>query len=174
MQHVLEPEHTAKLPFNSVTIHGITEHSQSPSLIPSLTSPFPHQPWEQDTVSDTPDLSHEALPLLSSSNPLTIDGMLNKSATEFPHQQIHQSYSHREISSPVPTIYSDQPVWPLADPAEALLLRHFVQNLAIWVRFCQYLLTADKLIHCLSLIYVIPNNISKSTFRKGPDHAEFC
>lgn len=29
-------------------------------------------------------------------------------------------------------IYS-APIWPLTDPSEALLLRHFVQNLAIWV-----------------------------------------
>lgn len=31
------------------------------------------------------------------------------------------------------SIYLDKPVWPLRDPAEALLLRHYVQNLAIWV-----------------------------------------
>jgi hypothetical protein len=35
--------------------------------------------------------------------------------------------------STFPSIYLDEPVWPLTDPAEANLLRHFVQNLAIWV-----------------------------------------
>jgi len=38
------------------------------------------------------------------------------------------------LNSAVSSIYSDAPIWPLTDPSEALLLRHFVQNLAIWVR----------------------------------------
>lgn len=33
-------------------------------------------------------------------------------------------------------IYSHSPIWPLTDPSEALLLRHFVQNLAIWLDLC--------------------------------------
>jgi hypothetical protein len=35
----------------------------------------------------------------------------------------------------LPSIYLSAPVWPLTDPSEALLLRHFVQNLATWVSF---------------------------------------
>jgi hypothetical protein len=38
--------------------------------------------------------------------------------------------------STFPSIYLDEPVWPLTDPAEANLLRHFVQNLAIWLDLC--------------------------------------
>ncbi len=37
------------------------------------------------------------------------------------------------IDPPPPSIYLDTPVWPLTDPSEAVLLRHFVQNLATWV-----------------------------------------
>jgi hypothetical protein len=73
----------------------------------------------------------EPLPLIASANPLTIEGILNKGATET-LREVPQIYGHGE-GSPIPPIYSDRPVWPLADPAEAKLLRHFVQKLAIWV-----------------------------------------
>lgn len=33
----------------------------------------------------------------------------------------------------------NEPIWPLADRDEALLFRHFVQKLAIWVRLSCYL-----------------------------------
>ncbi|KAH8817319.1 hypothetical protein F5884DRAFT_853740 [Xylogone sp. PMI_703] len=33
-------------------------------------------------------------------------------------------------------IYSDQPIWPLKNSSEALLLRHYVQNLATWLDLC--------------------------------------
>lgn len=32
-------------------------------------------------------------------------------------------------------IYLSEAMWPLADREEALLFRHYVQKLAIWVRF---------------------------------------
>ncbi|KAK3937455.1 hypothetical protein QBC46DRAFT_392691 [Diplogelasinospora grovesii] len=35
-----------------------------------------------------------------------------------------------------PRIYLDEPVWPLSNPAEAVLFRHFVQKLAIWLDLC--------------------------------------
>lgn len=48
------------------------------------------------------------------------------------HQEQHPSFIERNIP-PLPSIYLEKAVWPLKDPAEALLLRHYVQNLAIWV-----------------------------------------
>jgi len=33
-----------------------------------------------------------------------------------------------------PPMYKTKPIWPLTDPEQAGLFRHFVQNLAIWVR----------------------------------------
>jgi hypothetical protein len=32
-----------------------------------------------------------------------------------------------------PHVYLDEPVWPLTDHSEAVLFRHFIQKLAIWV-----------------------------------------
>lgn len=32
------------------------------------------------------------------------------------------------------TIYLSTPIWPLADRDEAILFRHYIQKLAIWVR----------------------------------------
>lgn len=37
------------------------------------------------------------------------------------------------VLSQPPSIYLEAPIWPLTDPSEALLLRHYVQNLATWV-----------------------------------------
>jgi hypothetical protein len=34
--------------------------------------------------------------------------------------------------------YLERPIWPLKDPSEALLFRHYVENLAIWVRSLTY------------------------------------
>jgi hypothetical protein len=134
VQTVADSKHTPIQPVTNVAAHAIGERGHSPSVIPPLTNSFDHGVWEKQAVSNTSDLSHEALHLLSSSNPLTIDGILNKSVSESTHREINQSDTHREESTPIPPIYSDRPVWPLTDPAEALLLRHFVQNLAIWVR----------------------------------------
>ena len=126
-----EPEllQTPNLPPSRVTSHGI----DSPSTKPPLASPLHHRLWEEHTVSDTSELSQEALPPNYSSNPLTIEGILNKSAANISHQGIHQSYNRSVESPSISPIYLERPVWPLADPAEALLLRHFVQNLATWV-----------------------------------------
>jgi hypothetical protein len=66
--------------------------------------------------------------------------------------------------STFPSIYLDEPVWPLTDPAEANLLRHFVQNLAIWVSQFMPLIPFFSLISHPSLISVIPNSISKLKF----------
>jgi hypothetical protein len=38
-------------------------------------------------------------------------------------------------------IMSAPPKWPLSDPGEAYLVRHFVQKLAVWVKFLTTLLS---------------------------------
>jgi hypothetical protein len=140
---VRKPEHTLIQPLSAVTSHGIGEPDQSPSVIQPLTSPFGHQLWEEHSASNRTDLSQETLPLFPSPNPLTIEGILNKNTADSAHQQV-QSCSPSKASTSIPPIYSDRPVWPLADPAEALLLRHFVQNLATWVRQYQILVTSTS------------------------------
>lgn len=67
---------------------------------------------------------------------LSIDELIDQRATRSSHQHGHQAYSqdHSASNLTIPAIYSDTPIWPLTDPSEALLLRHFVQNLATWVR----------------------------------------
>jgi hypothetical protein len=109
-----------------------SDYNQSPNAISSLASPFVHRLWDERTTSNTSNLSHEAQPLFSS-NPLTIEGLLNKSGTDVSYQNFAESYPHNGESPPLPPIYSEKPVWPLTNPEEARLLRHFVQNLAIWV-----------------------------------------
>lgn len=126
-----ESEHTPTFPLNIAPGHRKLEHSQSPNVLPSLNSPLNHRLWEQPSVSQTPE--HVPLPFGPSANPLTIEGILNKGATESSHQEPPLLYDHVEESPRIPPIYSEHPIWPLADPAEAELLRHFVQKLAIWV-----------------------------------------
>jgi hypothetical protein len=67
-------------------------------------------------------------------------------------------------------IYLDHPIWPLTDDSEALLLRHYVQNLATWVYIIPslpYLHSHAHIISILtpsnpSLISAIPTATSKS------------
>jgi hypothetical protein len=122
----LRPEHQI-LPLGHITVPGPTEQS-------SHSHPFPPQAnsFENRLVSSASDITHEDLPLLSLSNPLTIEGILNKGGSEYVDNS--ETYHHSGEAQTIPQIYSERPAWPLTDPSEALLLRHFVQNLAIWVR----------------------------------------
>lgn len=85
---------------------------------------FPQRP---DPLSLNPSMP-------SYHHPLTIEELIDQRATGSAHQHGHQMYGHDHNASTIPQIYSRTPIWPLTDPSEALLLRHFVQNLAIWVR----------------------------------------
>ncbi|KIN05899.1 hypothetical protein OIDMADRAFT_113285 [Oidiodendron maius Zn] len=69
---------------------------------------------------------------------LSIDELIDQRATRSSHQHGHQAYNqgHSASNLTIPAIYSDTPIWPLTDPSEALLLRHFVQNLATWLDLC--------------------------------------
>jgi hypothetical protein len=73
-------------------------------------------------------------PIPSYHHPLTIEELTDQRATRSTPQHGHQTHGNDHGSSTVPQIYSSTPTWPLTDPSEALLLRHFVQNLATWVR----------------------------------------
>jgi len=87
---------------------------------------------EHGTASEVPRLSQVEYTHLPSPNPSTTKGILNSEAViESPHTNDQPKF--QVDPNLLPSIYLDTPVWPLTDPAEALLLRHFVQNLAIWV-----------------------------------------
>lgn len=57
-------------------------------------------------------------------------GRANLEATGSPKQRGHED---DERDSFIHRIYLDRAVWPLKDPEEAGLFRHFIQKLAIWV-----------------------------------------
>jgi hypothetical protein len=78
-----------------------------------------------------PQVPGQSLP--SFDHPLTIEELIDQGAAGSSHPSSSEEYVHNQLHS-LPPIYSNTPVWPLTDPSEALLLRHFVQNLAIWVR----------------------------------------
>jgi hypothetical protein len=112
------------------------DHDHSPTVNRTLKSPLSYSLREQRTLSNTPELFLEPAPAESSTNPLSIEGLLNMTGAESADtfdQNISGLFESEE-TSPSLSIYSAKPVWPLTDPAEARLLRHFVQNLAIWVR----------------------------------------
>jgi hypothetical protein len=75
-------------------------------------------------------------PLPSYHQPLSIDELIDQRTTRSAYRHGHQTYSqgHSNSNLTIPPVYSDTSIWPLTDPSEALLLRHFVQNLATWVR----------------------------------------
>lgn len=103
------------------------------SLALSTSSSQTKSPTERVNFSQSsaPRSVNGSMPLYH--HPLSIDELIGQNGTQPLHQHGHQMYSHGHTASTVPQIYSRAPIWPLTDPSEALLLRHFVQNLAIWV-----------------------------------------
>jgi hypothetical protein len=156
-----ESQHPSIFTGSRVTAHGLLGHRESPTAVQSLTSPLPHKHWEQPleqrTVSNPP--GHDSLPFPSSPNPLTIEGILNKGGIEPVHPIAPQAYELSTESPPIPPIYSDKPAWPLADPAEAKLLRHFIQNLAIWVSNEEHFQFLDQ-ISDLDDLYMLMNDVA--------------
>jgi hypothetical protein len=80
--------------------------------------------------SSSPVFSHDGFAQLPSPDPSTGKAM----AEEEPVTLTYNAFQTGIDPPPPPSIYLDTPVWPLTDPSEAVLLRHFVQNLATWVR----------------------------------------
>ena len=115
-------------------VHGTNKSSGTGSS--ALSTSSSHIKYSTELVnfshpSDPPSLN-PSMP--SHHHPLTIEELIDQRATGSAHQHGHQMYGHDHSASTIPQIYSRTPIWPLKDPSEALLLRHFVQNLAIWVR----------------------------------------
>jgi hypothetical protein len=77
--------------------------------------------------------SNQSLPAFD--HPLTIKELIDQGALDQAHHSGSEALLTAQISGTLEPIYSrTAPVWPLTDVSEALLLRHFVQNLAIWVK----------------------------------------
>ena len=95
-------------------LHAPIEPSGPPT---SISNPFSLSGEDPQLPSPAPSTQHDRrstrAPSIYSASIFSYDGVLEK--------------------NPSPNIYLDKPVWPLKDPEEALLLRHFVQKLAIWV-----------------------------------------
>jgi hypothetical protein len=92
---------------SSHTYARATDESPVPTaMLARILSPTGTKP-EEIILPRLPELSRSKSQLLPGQGPVAVEAL--------------------------PSIYSDTPIWPLTDPSEALLLRHFVQNLAIWV-----------------------------------------
>lgn len=111
------------------------EHSliSSTTALGSPPSPMP--------TEDRQESSQEASPILARIISPTRKQNEQHDQLKLPrlpelNSQLLQSSSPTELQL-FPSIYSEEPIWPLQDPSQALLLRHFVQNLAIWVCACQ-------------------------------------
>ncbi len=106
-----------------------------PRTVLSWDHPSPPilEPHHQVSLPRLPGLPHHDFLRLPSSVPSGPSSLLNNDTSS--HNLTADRNSFRENPTPIslPSIYLSKPVWPLTDPSEARLLRHFVQNLAIWV-----------------------------------------
>ena len=137
-------------------------------------------------IRRTPRSAENALPLGSLASTIDILGQHNLSSKSpvFPHNDFEQLPSPDPSTGkaiaeedsvalaydpfqtgieppPPPSIYLDTPVWPLTDPSEAVLLRHFVQNLATWV---SYPFKFNILLSKSNISYVAGSLRSNATF----------
>lgn len=104
------------------------------SLAASTSSGQTKSSTETATFSEALDSHQTNKPIPAYNHPMSIEELIDHDRSQPLHQHGHQMYTHDHTASTVPQIYSRTPIWPLTDPSEALLLRHFVQNLATWVR----------------------------------------
>ncbi|PMD35790.1 hypothetical protein L207DRAFT_94577 [Hyaloscypha variabilis F] len=88
-------------------------------------------PGHHSNPSKTPIFPHDIFAQLPSPNPSTGKAVAEEDALILAFDEFQNT-----IAPPPPSIYLDTPVWPLTDPSEAVLLRHFVQNLATWLDLC--------------------------------------
>jgi hypothetical protein len=80
--------------------------------------------------SSSPVFSHDGFAQLPSPDPSTGKAIAEEEPVALAYDAFPASIAP---PLPPPSIYLNTPVWPLTDPSEAVLLRHFVQNLATWV-----------------------------------------
>jgi len=112
-----------------------TPRPASVSSFSHTDSPFIGPLQERISMPKLPPLPHDLTRLLSPGS-FTSTRQVDIGIEATPgylqsHSPLRDAHPR---TPPPPSIYLDKPVWPLTDPAEALLLRHYVQNLAIWVR----------------------------------------
>jgi hypothetical protein len=90
-------------------------------------------PMPQPSILPTlPSSTQDFIQLPSPSSP-SYGRVSENDIASLSRQPTQPTFENILQSAPLPSIYLETPVWPLKDPAEALLLRHYVQNLAIWV-----------------------------------------
>ena len=115
-------------PFGNMVLpplHSITSFAHSGPVLPPLPKSNPTFARFNSLPEEDPQLPSPAasIPRAHSASDVQTSTGTNVSLSRDGSLLAHAS----------PTIYLETPVWPLKDPAEALLLRHFVQKLAIWV-----------------------------------------
>lgn len=107
---------------------------RSPRSFPSLGTMNPSildKPGVKIISSKPSIFSNDDFVQLPSPDPSTGKAFVEEDSVSLTYEGFQNS-----IAPPPPSIYLDTPVWPLTDPSEAVLLRHFVQNLAIWLDLC--------------------------------------
>ncbi|KUJ06789.1 uncharacterized protein LY89DRAFT_726203 [Mollisia scopiformis] len=151
----LSPQHTPKQTSDPHSTNQIaheesldspSEASQSlkshPPSTPRTIPPWDHssppafEHHQYTSLPKLPGLPHHdfmQLPSPVSSTPRTVT---NYETPSHIYHEDHNTFQENLRSISLPSIYLDKPVWPLTDPQEARLLRHFVQNLAIWLDLC--------------------------------------
>lgn len=95
----------------------------------------------EGNISAPSNLSRQEVPLPTLHDLADVAQLANENQKPFggplsPSQQhsLPIEYRYDETAAQLQSqIYLDHAVWPLTDPSEALLLRHYVQNLATWV-----------------------------------------
>jgi hypothetical protein len=127
------------------------EASHSPfddERLKSDLPPLPHstQSWNQSDPSTFEVHQHISLPRLpglphhdftQSPSPVSsTPGTTTHHESTHIYHEGNNTFQENPTPISLPSIYLDKPVWPLIDPQEARLLRHFVQNLAIWLDLC--------------------------------------
>jgi hypothetical protein len=94
-----------------------------------------HGELGQENIAPKPAMfSHHDFAQLSPSDP-TAKALPEEDSIVLSYAKYHHGFQISVVPQPLPSIYLDTPVWPLTDPSEAVLLRHFVQNLATWVGY---------------------------------------
>lgn len=116
---------------NQLSPQSSSAGHQSPSM--------DQQPWQSPQSEQQRILSKFVELSQGSSQFASPESLTATPASEnvgIPTTSAHQNPSRTSrgnSGSNFPSIYLDEPVWPLSNPEEAILLRHFVQKLAIWV-----------------------------------------
>jgi hypothetical protein len=136
---VIHPENESPVSHSPSGIHmrsRTTPKSTPHSSLVGAASPVPGIPQHGVPISKPGGFAQTGIqygPHLPSPDLSTTKAFAEQDAPSTPLYPERPSTFQDSSPSTFPSIYLAEPVWPLTDPAEANLLRHFVQNLAIWV-----------------------------------------